>query len=159
MCLEAVAEVLGAMREAQSKGGLPERGSVVVVGSGKPSAGRTVLKSVGAENVPSGWTLDVCCDPGLESYRQMGLVRGVSRTFKWKRRDNVLGLLLYPFNCCCRCLCPCTAGDPWQQGGVFIFGPAGESVSVRPLFEHRDESPGWPLLDVKAFAEGLARKE
>ena len=86
----------------------------------------------------------VLCDERRSLHAALGLPRSVRRTFTFRRGcANWLGLLSFPYQACCKRRLPgVNAGDPWQQAGVFVLRASGE-----PAFCHREESPGWPLLE------------
>jgi hypothetical protein len=86
----------------------------------------------------------VLCDERRALHAALGLPCSVKRTFTFRRGcANWLGLLSFPYQACCKRRLPgVNAGDPWQQAGVFVLRALGE-----PAFCHREESPGWPLLE------------
>ena len=96
------------------------------------------------------------CDPSRQLHAALQLRRGVARTFTWRLGwSNVRGCLAFPYELCCKGRAPgLNAGDPWQQGGVFLLDAA-----ALPVFEHREESPGGPLLDAAALQAAAARTE
>ena len=86
-------------------------------------------------------------DPKKEAYAALGLRRSIVATFIWRRWRNLVGFLSFGGQACCRRRIPfVNAGDAFQQGGVFVVGSGGTL-----LFEHRDTTPGWPLLDEAVF--------
>ena len=89
-------------------------------------------------------------DPRRELYGALGLVRSVRKTFTWHSWRNVFGALAFPRQCCRGRVPTVNAGDPWQQGGVFVVCPSGEV-----LFAHRDEAPGFPKVNEREFARAL----
>ena len=91
-------------------------------------------------------------DARRELYAALGLVRSVRATFTWHSWRNALGALAFPRQCCRGRVPTLNAGDPWQQGGVFVVARDGSI-----LFAHRDEAPGWPKVDEPAFARALAQ--
>lgn len=111
--------------------------TIVAVGSGSPDqAGAFVEKS--------NFRGELYVDPSLAAYRAFGLKRGfwktlgpasVVRGFKAMGRGFRQGK---------------TAGDPWQQGGMFVLGPG-----KRLLFEHRNPSTG-KQADLNAVLEAAA---
>lgn len=44
------------------------------------------------------------------------------------------------------------AGDPWQQGGIFVMAPSGQQ-----LFTLREESPGFPRPDWPLFTNACRK--
>ena len=91
-------------------------------------------------------------DPERALYAALGLARSVRATFAWHSWRNVFGALAFPRQCCRGRVPTLNAGDPWQQGGVFVVDRSGVL-----LFAHRDEAPGWPKVDAAAFARALRR--
>jgi hypothetical protein len=146
MCAERLAQVVGALR----RGGLLGAVRVAAIGSGWPSAAAGLLEETGLDARAA--RLSLLCDPGRGAYAALGLRRGVARTFTWRRWANVAGLLAFPVQACCRRRLPgVNAGDPWQQGGTFVYGPRGSP----PTFALREETPGWPALDEAALLDGV----
>jgi hypothetical protein len=95
----------------------------------------------------------VLCDEGRRAHAALGLHRSVARTFTFRRGwDNLKGLFAFPYEACVKGRLPgVNAGDPWQQAGVLVLRATGEAA-----FTHREESPGWPLLDAAALRAAAA---
>ena len=124
--------------------------NVVAVGSGWPSAARGLLAELRVD--AGACRLRMLSDPHRAAYTHLRAHRGVVRTFTWRRVANFLGFLTFPVQCCCKRRMPgLNAGDPWQQGGVFVF-----DRSQREIFALREQSPGWPALDAGALVEVVA---
>lgn len=87
------------LQVASRDGGTSARRSVrlVAIGTGAPGVARAVLRELGLQDR---WTAFV--DPARAAYRAIGAHRGVLATFMFKRWDNLLGLLLFPIQCCCK---------------------------------------------------------
>lgn len=136
---------------------LAEHSSIhlTAVGSGSAAVAADVqAELLASADFPSAMKgrFNVMADPSKELYQQFGLNRGVVATLKFKRPLlNLKGLLQFPFQCCCRGRLPgVNAGDPWQQGGIFVLPPNSSSPS-EALYALRETSPGYPLLDTDAF--------
>lgn len=167
MCGERLGQVATALRDAgllpalnssSSSSDRPAPPSVrlLILGSGDAPTARAVLAEAGLAPGPG---VSLAVDTLGGAYAELGFHRGVARTLALKRRANVVGLLLFPLQCCIRRRVPfANAGDPWQQGGVLVYGgPSGGDE----LYALREESPGWPELDaggmVRAVAGALRR--
>lgn len=149
MCQERVGEVMAALRGA----GLDD-GSIKLyaVSTGTPATSHGVAKELGlCEPATAAWA-SFLCDEDAELYNALAAHRGVLRTFTWKKWANVVGLCASFAQCCKGRLPQVNAGDPWQQGGVFVCGAKGTM-----LFEHRETSPGWPPLQHDAFLAAAKR--
>jgi hypothetical protein len=139
MCDDLLGSVLRAAVEIIGDCALP----VWVITNATPAA----AASWAAERaLPPG--VAVLCDEGRRIHAALGLHRSVARTFTFRRGwGNVAGLLSFPFQACAKGRLPgVNAGDPWQQAGVFVLPASGEVA-----FAHREESPGWPVLDAVAL--------
>jgi len=109
----------------QIKPKLDELGvTLVAVGSGTPEQARTFVKKFNYEG-------EMYANPALSAYKAFGLKRGFWKTlgpsslvrgFRTMFRGHHQGS---------------SAGDLWQQGGMFVLGP-GEQL----LFQHRNRSAG-----------------
>ncbi len=147
MCTERLEQVMSAI----TSNGLIRAGGlqIVALGSGTPSCARGVLSEMridaGAAN------LRMLTDSKREAYRHFGLHRGVRRTFTWLVPANARGAREFPRQCCVKGRMPgVNAGDPWQQGGMFLLSAKGKT-----LYELRETSPGWPRMDVDAVVRAL----
>lgn len=126
--------------------GLLGKVDVIGIGSGWADAARGFIDDSGIDAKTS--RLRMLADPERAAYTHLQLNRGVVRTFTWRKWANLMGFLGFPYECCCRRRMPgLNAGDPWQQGGTFVFAAGGKHA----LLEHREESPGWPALDQEAL--------
>ncbi len=105
----------GRLGEIQAAGG-----ELVLVGSGSPRQAAAYRRLYAPD-------CRVLIDPTLDAYRALRLQRGVMATMgpsTWVRaakslaRGHVQGEV---------------AGDPWQQGGLFVMAPGG-----RLVFEQRN---------------------
>ena len=123
-----------------------------VLSSSTPPPLPIIIVTTAAPSAATAWAAErglppcvtVLCDEGRRVHALLGLPRSAQRTFSFRRGcANWLGLLSFPYQACCKRRLPgVNAGDPWQQAGVFVLRASGE-----PAFCHREESPGWPLLD------------
>ena len=122
LCREQVAQ----LRDANSH--LVERGvEVVVVGNGKPHHAKMFAED---ESVP--FTLWV--DPEMNAYRAAGLQRGVTKVFTRKGLGHSMRAFKGGFRQ------KKTQGDPWQNGGVFVITPQGESLMEQVSQEAGDHA-------------------
>jgi peroxiredoxin len=110
---------------------------LVVVGSGIPDQAAAFLKEAGVD-------FPLFVDPELRAYAAAGLRRGVStvlrpsvfrRAFRaWRAGFRQRGV----------------AGDPWQQGGVFVIRPGGDVTFAhvsRAAGDHADPGAVLQALD------------
>lgn len=98
--------------------------SIVVIGSG-------TTDQAGAFVDKTGFQGELYLSPDLSAYRAFGLVRGRLRTLGPASLVKALKALGKGFRQ------GSTAGDHWQQGGLFLLGPGD-----RVYFEHRDRFAG-----------------
>lgn len=156
MCADRINEVL--LHLQQSKIDKADV-DIVICGSGDLQVADSVGVDVGIPKLQAaGWRIRMAVDPSLSTYAAFGLYRGVARTFVWRRLSNAAGLFLSCWQCCVRGRLPMhNAGDPWQQGGLFVLVPdqGSKSSKVSLAFEHRETNPGWPLLDMDGFIAAL----
>lgn len=88
----------------------------------------------------------VLSDPTRSAFVAAGMKRGVFRVVHWRLLANLWRALRGGFRQ------GKVQGDPWQQGGVLVFGPTRDLV-----FEQRDSAAGDALaLDaiVRAARQG-----
>jgi hypothetical protein len=97
---------------------------LVVVGSGNAAQARDFL----AERR---LTLPLYVDPGLSAYRALGLKRGVGATLNLSAIKHGARAMAGGFTQ------GAVAGDPWQQGGVFLVRPDGTMP-----YAYRSEAAG-----------------
>lgn len=97
---------------------------LLVIGNGKPAQ----AKAFAAER-QLGFALYT--DPGLRAYRAAGLRRAFASTFNLSLVQHGVRALKTGFRQ------GLVQGDPWQQGGAFVFAP-GDQV----LFEQRSDTAG-----------------
>ncbi len=156
MCAERLQEVVGMLQGAgirstsgKEKGADKESVGVpsvqlVAIGSGTAKVARGVMSE---QKLDASQVL-MLVDPQRVAYRALALHRGVVRTFTWRKPENAAGAKDFPRQCCMRGRLPMVnAGDPWSQGGVFVYGMGGG----KPVYFLREESPGWPGIDAPAF--------
>jgi hypothetical protein len=128
----------------------PHSIQLIAIGSGSARVARGVL---GEQRLDSSQVL-MLVDPARAAYRALALKRGVVRTFTWRKKENAAGAKDFPRQCCVHGRLPMVnAGDPWSQGGVFVYGSGGG----RPLYALREESPGWPGIDEPAFVAAVKK--
>lgn len=106
----------------------------MAIGIGTPDQARAFVKKFNFQG-------KMYVNPGLSVYKAFGLMRGIWKTVgpasAWRAiramlRGNRQGS---------------TAGDLWQQGGMFVLGPGRQL-----LFEHRNPAAG-KQVDLKAVVE------
>jgi hypothetical protein len=85
---------------------------LVVVGNGNATQARDFLAD-------RRLALPLYVDPGLKAYRALGLTRGLGATFNLSAIKHGARALAGGFTQ------GAVAGDPWQQGGVFLVRPDG----------------------------------
>jgi peroxiredoxin len=101
-----------------------EEVQVVVVGNGQPQHARMFRED---ERVP----FRLWVDPEMTAYRAAGLRRGVGQVLTARSVGHSLRAWKGGFRQ------TRTMGDPWQNGGVFIISPQGET-----LFQHKSREAG-----------------
>lgn len=97
---------------------------LVAVGSGKPDQAGEFVKSFS-------FTGEMYVDPSLKTYKAFNLVRGLWRTLGLSAVKRGLTAMKNGFRQ------GKSAGDLWQQGGMFVIGPGD-----RMLFAHRNQGAG-----------------
>lgn len=102
------------MRDAQSEFERRDA-NVVVIGNGKPMHAQMF-----AEDVRVPFTLWV--DPQMQAYQAAGLRRGVTAVFSLRMAKHAARAMKGGFRQ------TKTQGDPWQNGGVFVISPQGQSL-------------------------------
>lgn len=117
--------------------------SLVAMGSGTPDQANVFVKKYG-------FTGEMFVSPDLSAYRAFKLFRGLWRSVGPASVYRGIKAITKGFRQ------GYTAGDPWQQGGVFLIGPG-----ARLLFEHKDQFAGdhADLNEVLAAAELSAAAE
>ncbi len=110
--------------------------SIVAVGSGTPDQANAFVEK-------NGFAGEMVVSPDLSAYRVFKLVRGVWQSVGPASVYRGIKAMAKGFRQ------GSTAGDPWQQGGVFLIGP-GEKLR----FAHKDRFAGdhADLNDVLAAA-------
>jgi len=104
---------------------MDEKGiSLAAMGSGTPDQANVFVEKYG-------FTGEMYVSPDLSAYKAFKLVRGLWPSVGPASVYRGIKAITKGFRQ------GSTAGDPWQQGGVFLLGP-GE----RLLFEHRDQFAG-----------------
>ena len=107
---------------------------LVVVGSGTPAHARDFQAHFGQG-------LRLYVDPGLKAFQAFGLKRGVGATLG----PNALMSGLRAFASGHRQ--GAVQGDPWQQGGVFVVMPSGETPYAYRSEAAGDHPPTDAILD------------
>lgn len=97
---------------------------LVVVGSGNAGQARDFLAERRLD-------LPLYVDPGLQAFRALGLRRGVGATFNLSAIKHGARAMAGGFTQ------GAVAGDPWQQGGVFLVRPDGTMP-----YSYRSEAAG-----------------
>ncbi len=98
--------------------------SLAAIGSGSPDQARAFVEEFGFSG-------EIYVSQDLAAYKAFRLVRGIWRSLGPASILRGLGAIRAGFRQ------GSSAGDPWQQGGVFLVGP-GEKL----LFAHRDQFAG-----------------
>ncbi|MBS3756947.1 MAG: AhpC/TSA family protein [Desulfobacterales bacterium] len=111
---------LMAVKDQLDKAGI----SLVAVGSGSPDQAQDFVAKFA-------FTAEIYVSMDLAAYRAFKLVRGIGRTLGPASILRGIGAIKNGFRQ------SSTAGDHWQQGGIFLIGPGD-----RLLFEHRDQFAG-----------------
>lgn len=156
MCSERLQQIVDALQTS----GLLGRVDVIAFGSGSPAQGARVLRqflglgksATSEEMAASPRRIRMYVDEGKEMYKYMSLHRGVVRTFTWHRWENFMGMCAFPSHAIRGTLPMVNAGDPWQQGGVFVM-----TADAEPLYTLREEAPGWPQMDTDAVITACKR--
>ena len=110
---------MGRLNEIHASGA-----SLAFVGNGRPDMARHFAE----KEVPGATVLT---DPSLDTYRALGMRRGVAETLSLRSSVSAVGALLRG-NMQTR-----TQGDPWQQGGLMVLDRQG-----RILFLQRNRDAG-----------------
>ena len=111
--------------------------ALVAVGSGTPEQARAFIDKFG-------FTGEMYLDPSLKTYKAFGLKRGFWRTLGPSSIGRGLKAMTRGFHQ------GRSAGDLWQQGGLFVLGP-GHQV----LFIHRNDAAG-KQADLEAVLKACA---
>jgi hypothetical protein len=157
MASERLEEVLELLKKSAL---LSEDVSILALGSGcSVSVAESLLKEVGVDAAEAHrLRLRAAIDPLRLAYSFFGASRGVFNTFNWaaeKWRKNLRGMMLFPYEMCCRGRIPgVNAGDPWQQGAVLVL-TTRRTASYEELYALREHAPGSPALDHAAFAAAV----
>lgn len=113
---------------------------LVLVGNGSPEQAAGFAKRFAG--------VTVLTDPSLDSYRALGMRRGVAATLNPTSVLSGLGAALRGNRQ------TTVEGDPWQQGGMLLLGPGGQVLHLQ-----RNRSAGdRPDLDRALRALGAGRK-
>jgi hypothetical protein len=118
-CREQIAQLRDITTEVHQRGA-----RLLAIGSGKPAQAKAFAEERELD-------FDLYTDPGLRAYRAAGLRRDVASTFNLGLVKHGVRALKTGFRQ------GMTQGDPWQQGGAFVFAP-GDEV----LFEQRSDTAG-----------------
>jgi hypothetical protein len=155
MCMDRLTQLAGILG---SEGLLGDGGArMVAIGSGWAGAARGVLSDLEAVHPEAAASTTMIADPKRAAYLFFKAHRGVRRTFTWVLPANAAGAKDFPRQCLCKRRLPMVnAGDPWQQGGVFVYGAATSAGGTpRQLYALLEESPGWPQVDAKAVVAAI----
>ena len=112
--------------------------SLVAIGSGTPDQARYFMEK-------SNYQGEMYVNPSLSVYKAFGLKRGFWKTLGPASIGRGIKTMSRGFRQ------GSSAGDLWQQGGMFVLGPGGQL-----LFQHRDPSAG-KQADLKAVLTASAR--
>jgi len=151
MCTERLLQIINLLKDNHLLGKL----NIAAIGSGSASCARGLLSDLKIDNNET--RLHLYVDPSRHAYQYFGLHRGIRRTFIWKNPENYQGMNEFPKHCCLRGRMPMiNAGDPWQQGAVFIFGGYSGLIwkNLKIIYENIETSPGWPRINYEQFIQG-----
>lgn len=98
--------------------------ALVGIGSAKPDQAKTFVDSFSFEG-------EIYCDPRLETFKAFGLNRGFFKTLGPASLMQGFSTMKKGFRQ------GKSAGDLWQQGGLFVIGPGNNT-----LFSHRNRFAG-----------------
>ena len=113
---------------------------LVLVGNGSPEQAAGFAKQFPG--------VTILTDPSRDSYRALGMRRGVAATFNPTSLLSGVGAALRGNRQ------TSVEGDPWQQGGLLLLGPGGQVLRLQ-----RNRSAGdRPDLDKALRALGAGRK-
>lgn len=118
-CREQIAQLRDVTQDVRDRGA-----DLLVVGNGKPAQAKAFRDERDLD-------FALYSDPGLRAYRAAGLRRDAASTFSLGPLKHGMRALKSGFRQ------GMVQGDPWQQGGAFVFAP-GDEV----LFEQRSDSAG-----------------
>lgn len=97
---------------------------LVAIGSGSPEQARKFVDAFS-------FTGEMYVDPGLKTYKAFNLNRGITGTLGPSSIIRGLSAIKQGFRQ------GKNAGDLWQQGGMFVIGPASQM-----FFAHRNRAAG-----------------
>ena len=113
---------------------------LMLVGNGSPGQAAKFAKGFPG--------VTVLTDPSLDTYRALGLRRGVGATLNPGSALSAVGAALRGNRQ------TSVEGDPWQQGGLLLLGPGGQV-----LYLQRNRGAGdRPDLDRALAVLGVGRK-
>ncbi len=113
---------------------------LVVVGNGQPF-------QAAAFRIEQAIPFDLWVDPDMEAYRAAGLRRGVASTFSPRAIANGLRAFRAGHRQ------TSVQGDPWQQGGAFLFTRDGATRYAQVSTEAGDHAP---IPELLAAAEAVS---
>lgn len=113
---------------------------IVIIGSGTPEQAKNYATDFKVD-------LDIYVDKSLQTYNAFSLKRGFFKTLGWKSLKCGFRTMKKGFHQ------GWSAGDLWQQGGVFIMGPGKQMI-----YEHVEEYAGEPL-DKDAILQTLKKQD
>jgi len=105
--------------------------ALVAIGSGKPAQAKEFVALFSFDG-------EMYVDPSLKTYKAFKLVRGLWRTLGPASIGRGMTAMKEGFRQ------GKSAGDLWQQGGMFVIGPKDQM-----LFQHRNQAAG-DHADLKA---------
>ena len=100
---------------------------ILIIGSGTPEQAKTFAENFNVE-------LDIYVDESLQTYNAFSLERAFFKTLGWKSLKCGVRAMQSGFHQ------GLSAGDLWQQGGVFVLGPGKQIV-----YQHVEQYAGEPL--------------
>ena len=100
---------------------------IVIIGSGTPEQAKNYATDFKVD-------LDIYVDKSLQTYNAFSLKRGFFKTLGWKSLKCGVRAIQSGFHQ------GLSAGDLWQQGGVFVLSPGKQIV-----YQHVEQYAGEPL--------------
>lgn len=117
--------------------------ALAAIGSGNPKQAKKFVESFS-------FTGEMYVDPSLKTYKAFNLNRGITRTLGPSSIMRGISAMKEGFRQ------GKSAGDLWQQGGMFVIGPDSQTGS-HLLFAHRNQTAG-DQADLNAVLKAIRTK-
>ena len=132
--------------EAGRQVGAHPHANLVAIGTASPGVAKALATEIGFAG-KGRMLCDLTAD--ADTFVALGAAYSVTSTFVWKRWTNVLGLLAFPYQCCCKGrsagLKGATRGNAglaFQQGGIAIVSPGTEdNTDITVQWRSMETSP------------------